>query len=86
MTIDLNWLVAVVAVTGTVAGFGLKLVTIGMGILNRINTMDTKLEVGLSTLAQHDSRMTQQDERMNRIETRVQRLEHYAPRAHGDVE
>ena len=71
MNLDLNWIVAI----ATIGGFGLKLVSIGVAVLNKINSLDSKLEVGLTQLNAHGARMDRQDERLGRIESRVERLE-----------
>jgi hypothetical protein len=75
MSIDLNYLVAVFTICGTLAGIGWKLGSIGVGILNRMGDLERKVEVLITQLGTNSERMNRQDARIDRIETRVERIE-----------
>lgn len=75
MSIDLNYVTAALMICGTLAGIGWKLGAIGVGILDRMGTLERKVEVLIEKIGNTDERIKRIDARMDRIETRVERLE-----------
>lgn len=75
LPIDLNYVVAALSICGTLAVIGWKLGAIGVGILNRMGTLERKVEVLIEKIGNADERMNRVDSRIDRIETRVERLE-----------
>ncbi len=75
MNIDLNYLVAASMICGTLFTIGWKLGRIGVGILDRIATLEKKVDVLISDMRNNDQRSSRIESRLDRLESRIERLE-----------